>query len=436
MIIEYYYTAESRMLNGPALQRVEDDNPDKIIPPQGFQFIEELIYGDWKSSYRSIETELDKLLIIFNQFKSQTNRVFMFKDPLVWDALRSSMMKLAAMGISGFDSPIAQLSLPEGEATLIGIRHILSAIQTENKAGQDSLAKLNSVLSLGITKLASSSSFNTFDRMSFIKTIAEPAYALIIQNTKLLGASLPKERRPINTAAESFFSIDFFDLSFFSPNERYRITPERVYLGNLLFNDPVLSATKNRTCGGCHKPELAFTDGLKTALSVDQKTFLKRNTPTLLNSAFQTKQFYDSRTSVLENQLSDVVHNQEEMKGSLKQSVKDLQQNRRYDSLFRKAYPNDDVAISQYNIANAISSYTRSLVGLNSRFDLYMRGDQGKMTKTEINGFNLFMGKAKCATCHFIPLFNGLVPPEFTETESEVLAVPLNKGQSETSAGS
>ena len=37
------------------------------------------------------------------------------------------------------------------------------------------------------------------------------------------------------------------------------------------------------------------------------------------------------------------------------------------------------------------------------------------------------MGKAKCATCHFLPMFNGLVPPEFTETESEVLGVPKTK---------
>ena len=34
------------------------------------------------------------------------------------------------------------------------------------------------------------------------------------------------------------------------------------------------------------------------------------------------------------------------------------------------------------------------------------------------------MGKAKCATCHFFPLFNGSVPPLYNETESEVLGVP------------
>ena len=73
---------------------------------------------------------------------------------------------------------------------------------------------------------------------------------------------------------------------------------------------------------------------------------------------------------------------------------------------------------------NAIGSYIRSLVLLNSRFDLYMRGDQTAMRPDEINGFNLFAGKAKCATCHFIPLFNGNFPPNFKKMESEVIAVP------------
>lgn len=83
--------------------------------------------------------------------------------------------------------------------------------------------------------------------------------------------------------------------------------------------------------------------------------------------------------------------------------------------------------MTPYTIANAISSYIRSLVALNSRFDKYMRGDRSMLSPSEINGFNLFTGKAKCATCHFIPLFNGLVPPIYTETESEILGVPETK---------
>ena len=51
---------------------------------------------------------------------------------------------------------------------------------------------------------------------------------------------------------------------------------------------------------------------------------------------------------------------------------------------------------------------------------------QNKTTFTaeEKAGFNLFAGKAKCATCHFIPLTNGTVPPNFDRSESEILGTP------------
>lgn len=54
---------------------------------------------------------------------------------------------------------------------------------------------------------------------------------------------------------------------------------------------------------------------------------------------------------------------------------------------------------------------------------------QGKQTlnKKEVGGFNLFMGKAKCGTCHFIPLFNGAKPPRYFYLESEVIGVPATQ---------
>jgi cytochrome c peroxidase len=50
----------------------------------------------------------------------------------------------------------------------------------------------------------------------------------------------------------------------------------------------------------------------------------------------------------------------------------------------------------------------------------------GKNLQKVKNGFNLFMGKAACGTCHFPPTFSGLVPPHFTDMESEVLGVPTH----------
>lgn len=40
-------------------------------------------------------------------------------------------------------------------------------------------------------------------------------------------------------------------------------------------------------------------------------------------------------------------------------------------------------------------------------------------------GFNIYMSKAQCATCHFIPHTNGVKPP-YTESEFEVLGIPAD----------
>lgn len=53
-----------------------------------------------------------------------------------------------------------------------------------------------------------------------------------------------------------------------------------------------------------------------------------------------------------------------------------------------------------------------------------MRGEEANFTDEEKLGMNLFMGKALCATCHFMPLTNGTVPPFYAETEKEVIGVP------------
>jgi cytochrome c peroxidase len=109
-------------------------------------------------------------------------------------------------------------------------------------------------------------------------------------------------------------------------------------------------------------------------------------------------------------------------------SVKRLWLDQKYRRIFLEAFPYEDkTRIDTFEVMNAIGSYIRSLMFLNSRFDEYMRGDKSKMNADEINGFNLFMGKAKCATCHYMPLFNGTFPPRFARIEAEVIGVPKSK---------
>jgi cytochrome c peroxidase len=67
-----------------------------------------------------------------------------------------------------------------------------------------------------------------------------------------------------------------------------------------------------------------------------------------------------------------------------------------------------------------------TLSPFNSPFDKYIAGDKNALTKQQIRGFNLFMGKAQCGTCHYAPVFNGLIPPLYKRTEFEILGTTKN----------
>lgn len=423
---DYYNVYETRQINGAALPRMEEDKPEIIFEPHGFQVIEEKVFGDSeKINYEGICKEIDGIINITKSLQKEKDLDYKFRPELLFDAIQSSLIRLITLGITGFDSPVAGYSIPEAKATLQSLKDILLTLdENAYKLAKTDKEKITNQLTGAINFTQLTTNFNYFDRLTFIVSYINPIYkSLAIHRLKNKFYD-NISRRPLNPTAYSLFDSAVFNIDFFSPNERFRVTPERVILGKKLFYDPIMSTTGKRTCATCHKPELAFTDSLPTALSVDEKTYLLRNTPTLWFSALQTRQFYDSRTSKLENQLNDVVHNQEEMKGSLTESVKALSNDSTYIILFSKAYPNEKDQISFYNISNAISSYIRTLISYQSRFDRFMKGEKKALSTAEKNGFNLFMGKGKCGTCHFMPLFNGLVPPEFTETESEVLGVP------------
>jgi cytochrome c peroxidase len=125
----------------------------------------------------------------------------------------------------------------------------------------------------------------------------------------------------------------------------------------------------------------------------------------------------------LEDQIYDVVHNPDEMGGSIENAVSILKKDAGYQALFKKSYPD---SLNGANLRNALASYIRSLVPEASRIDHYLRADEPKaiLTTDEKLGFNVFMGKGKCGTCHYFPIFNGTAPPNYIKTESEIIGTP------------
>ncbi|MRX68128.1 cytochrome c peroxidase [Flavobacterium resistens] len=418
MISEYYSPAVSKSINGPAISEFEEN--DKVtVPPEGFQVIEELVFPKYsKANKKELIQELGVLSanLIRLEKVSSSNEL---TDAHVFDAMRLEVYRIVTLGITGFDSPVVLNSLPEAQVSLETIERYYR-VYTENQNAENSKQVLQ-IFEKGKKYLKANTNFNAFDRAYFINEILNPLSRGLFKTQSELGISLMKEQRGLKVTAQTLFDKDAFDPEAFSGFPDYKTTPEKIALGKKLFNDPVLSGNNTRSCASCHHADKAFTDGLERAVSLDGKSMIQRNTPTLSNIAFQRVFFADSRVSYLEDQAVAVIKNENEMHGSLEKSALAIQKNAQYVQSFKKAFPKGE--INEFAIKNALGSYIRSLSKYDSKFDRFMQ-NKTNFTADEKAGFNLFAGKAKCATCHFIPLTNGTVPPNFDRSESEILGVP------------
>ena len=415
--IEYFAPETARFMNGPALDEMELEE-NRSFEPHGFQVIEEMIFPEYDAENNP---DLIKELNIFQsnikQLKS-TFGVITISNDYALDAIQQNVFRVITLGITGFDSPILQSSIPEAAESLIVIPKSLEKIN----AGNTSLSELKKLTLKAQKYCTENNNFSAFNRAFFITEYLNPISKNIKAFQKEENIKNVKKSSPLNPAIETLFDKDAFDVNAFVLSDEYNFTKEKSILGEKLFYDKGLSKNNDRSCASCHHPEKAFTDGLKTNVSLTGSN-LARNTPTLTYASLQNAQFWDMRQLDLEKQSVDVIQNKDEMHGSIENIHAKIQLDEDYIKLFKKAYPKTSKP-EAWQIQNAIASYVRSLNAFDSRFDEYMRGNKNSLNNEEIEGMNLFMGKAKCATCHFTPLFNGTVPPSYSKTEHEVIGTP------------
>ena len=212
-------------------------------------------------------------------------------------------------------------------------------------------------------------------------------------------------------------------------------------LGQALFWDPILSGSKSVACASCHHPDFGYADGRDLSSGTNgiglgpqriNGTIIKRNAPTILNTAFNgidedgiynpnlAPMFWDNRASGLEEQALLPILSKEEMRGSLiteAQIIDTLVQRLNslvaYRYLFENAFGNDE--INGDRIAAALAIFQRNLVANNSRFDDFIRGNTDALSDDEIEGLNTFI-EVGCANCH-----NG---PMLSDFELHTLSVP------------
>jgi cytochrome c peroxidase len=198
-------------------------------------------------------------------------------------------------------------------------------------------------------------------------------------------------------------------------------------IGKLLFYDPILSGNNLRSCVSCHKSDDFFTDTkVKTALQFNQTFALTRNTPSLLNAPLNHLIMLDGKLLTLQEQAKTVITNPDEMGSDEETLLAKILSCTTYKKAFKKfsKYTPAFRELSLNHIAAALTSYYSKFSQYYAPFDEAM--DKNKpLQADEIKGFNLFMSKAQCATCHFLPTFSGIKPP-YIGNEFEVIGVPAD----------
>lgn len=418
--VEYFLPQTARLINGPALPEIEMQEHTEI-EPEGLQVLEELLYPYDPARKEEIMRMLKNLTNKSNAIQVNFQAITISRDQ-VFDALRQEVFRISSLGIAGFDTPVSGTSLQEMPYSLHAVKTTLQQMATE-KSKEKALIRISREIDRSNAYLKKNPDKNTFDYIRFIPEHLNAIASLMTDFREQEEIPVIEVTSALNKNARTFYSKNAFDPNAFVPGKQFEISPEKVKLGKQLFNDPILSDNNSRSCATCHIAEKAFTDGREKSLSLTDSP-LQRNTPSLNYSAFQHGQFWDMRKDDLEGQSSAVITNKEEMHGDLSRIIAKINSNAIYRSAFAAIYKGKNAEIWQ--LQNVLASYIRSLASFSSDFDRYMRGNEKALTESQKKGFNLFMGKAQCAICHFLPLFNGTVPPNYTKTEQEVLGIAKN----------
>ena len=368
-------------LNQPNILKIEEEDLTdiKIKKPFGFQVIEETLYSlDYDTNELKIQVEAtsNRLRFLHQNHSLQ----YLDNHHILW-LIRDEINRVALMGITGFDSPVAKKSLQEAQAAYTSLQTILAVFEDQFN-DKELYAKW--VEELESSKhFLSKTNFDRFDRYHFIKNHTQESLKIWVATVADWQVEFPF-KQAINYEATSLFENNTFNISHFT-DQKDPVAANKVALGKLLFEDNSLSKNNNMSCASCHQKDKYFADGLQKPVGGT------RNSPTLYYAALQKGFFYDKRAGSLEGQMVDVVNNKNEFHLSLNELEERVSNQAKYVQEFKKTYKKE---VNNDLIRNAIASYIMTLSPFQSKFDLNMQGKSSNLTTSEINGFNLFEGKA------------------------------------------
>jgi cytochrome c peroxidase len=218
------------------------------------------------------------------------------------------------------------------------------------------------------------------------------------------------------------------------PKDHIPITNPPTYgkwlLGKKIFFEEkllVLTTKSTRSCADCHVPQNGFT------LHNPKQSESQRNVPSLINSVYNSHQFWDGRATALEQVLLRQLEDErplvkdppiEKSPGHLHVWPGMIERMGRpdYFQAFERVFGTRPTADS---VAKALATYMRTILSGDSLYDraLIQKGSRAQLEAKDfedsvphkrlskstadslVRGHKLFMGPARCVKCHQGPLF-------------------------------
>ena len=173
------------------------------------------------------------------------------------------------------------------------------------------------------------------------------------------------------------------------------LDPLVVELGNKLFHDTMLSRDFTVSCASCHDLQEGGDDGLTESIGIDDQP-VGINAPTVFNSHLNIAQFWNGRAATLEEQVDGPIEHPKEMAADWPMIVQRLNGDSDYHERFVRAFGEPPTA---EGVRKAIADFERSLTTPNSKFDLWLSGDDSVLGADALQGLQYFQDYG-CASCH------------------------------------
>lgn len=174
------------------------------------------------------------------------------------------------------------------------------------------------------------------------------------------------------------------------------LTEAKIALGKQLYFDKRLSKDNSISCASCHDPKKGWSNGEATAAGFEGQRG-GRSAPTVINSVYQTFQFWDGRAGSLEEQALGPIANPIEMNLPVEEAVKRIAKIDGYVKQFKEVFGGD---VSAENLGMAIAAFERTVLSGNSPYDRFKAGEEDALSDQAKLGMKLFFGKANCSGCH------------------------------------